>query len=48
MDNSIKFSPEQSKIEVTLLGSRLTVTDHGCGVKRKSCPMCSTVFIKRG
>lgn len=34
LDNSIKFSPPHSEIEVTLSGSLLTVTDHGCGVKQ--------------
>lgn len=41
-------SPEQSKIEVTLLGSRLTVTDHGCGVKQEELPHVFDRFIKRG
>ena len=46
LDNSIKFSPEQSKIEVTLLGSRLTVTDHGCGVKQAELPHVFDRFYK--
>jgi signal transduction histidine kinase len=46
LDNSIKFSPEQSKIEVTLLGSRLTVTDHGCGVKQEELPHVFDRFYK--
>ncbi|MFQ9935332.1 MAG: sensor histidine kinase [Phascolarctobacterium faecium] len=48
LDNSIKFSPEQSKIEVTLLGSRLTVTDHGCGVKQEELPHVFDRFYKTG
>ena len=46
LDNSIKFSSEQSKIEVTLLGSRLTVTDHGCGVKQEELPHVFDRFYK--
>ena len=46
LDNSIKFSPEQSKIEVALLGSRLTVTDHGCGVKQEELPHVFDRFYK--
>lgn len=46
LDNSIKFSPEQSRIEVTLFGSRLTVTDHGCGVKQEELPHVFDRFYK--
>ncbi len=33
LDNAVKFSPENTKIEVKLLNRRLTVTDHGPGIK---------------
>lgn len=46
LDNSIKFSPPQSQIEVTLLGSRLTVTDHGSGVKQEELPHVFDRFYK--
>ncbi|MCI2109486.1 MAG: ATP-binding protein [Acidaminococcaceae bacterium] len=32
VDNSIKFSPAGSRVEVTMSGRTVKVTDHGCGV----------------
>ena len=32
VDNSIKFSPAGSQVEVTMSGRTVKVTDHGCGV----------------
>ena len=33
LDNAVKFSPENSSVEVKLANRRLTVTDHGPGIK---------------
>ncbi|MBO6038447.1 MAG: HAMP domain-containing histidine kinase [Acidaminococcaceae bacterium] len=33
LDNAVKFSPENSSVEVKLADRRLTVTDHGPGIK---------------
>ena len=33
LDNAVKFSPENSSIEVKLASRRLTITDHGPGIK---------------
>lgn len=44
--NSIKFSPEASSIEIKLQGSRLSVTDHGCGIKSEDVPHAFDRFYK--
>lgn len=46
LDNSIKFSPEQGQIEVTLSADRLTVTDHGSGVRQDDLPHVFDRFYK--
>ena len=33
LDNAVKFSPENSSVEVKLANRRLTITDHGPGIK---------------
>ena len=33
LDNAVKFSPENSNVEVKLANRRLTITDHGPGIK---------------
>ena len=33
LDNAVKFSPENSSVEVKLASRRLTITDHGPGIK---------------
>jgi signal transduction histidine kinase len=35
LDNAVKFSPENSSVEVKLANRRLTITDHGPGIKRE-------------
>ncbi|MBR1590650.1 MAG: HAMP domain-containing histidine kinase [Acidaminococcaceae bacterium] len=35
LDNAVKFSPENSSVEVKLANRRLTVTDHGEGIKEE-------------
>lgn len=46
LHNSIKFSPENSSIEVCLKGNRLSVTDHGCGMKAEDVPHAFDRFYK--
>ena len=46
LDNSIKFSPEGGKVELCLRGNRLTVTDHGSGVKPEDLPYVFERFYK--
>ena len=46
LHNSIKFSGEQSSIEVQLEGAKLTVTDHGCGMKAEDVPHAFDRFYK--
>lgn len=46
LHNSIKFSPEMSSIEVVLKGNRLSVTDHGCGIKAEDVPHAFERFYK--
>jgi len=35
LDNAVKFSPENSSVEVKLTNRRLTITDHGPGIKQE-------------
>lgn len=44
--NSIKFSPENSNIELVLKGNCLSVTDHGCGMKAEDVPHAFDRFYK--
>lgn len=44
--NSIKFSPENSCIEIVLQGNRLSVTDHGCGINPEDVPHAFDRFYK--
>ena len=46
LDNSIKFSHEGGKVELCLRGDRLTVTDHGSGVKQEDLPYVFERFYK--
>lgn len=46
LHNSIKFSSEGGKIKVSLCGSKLTVTDHGCGIKAEDIPHAFDRFYK--
>ncbi len=46
LDNSIKFSPAGSMVELALHGDRLTVTDHGSGVKQEDLPYVFDRFYK--
>ena len=46
LDNSIKFSHEGGTVELRLLGDRLTVTDHGSGVKQEDLPYVFERFYK--
>ena len=46
LHNSIKFSPENSSIEVQLVGNELRITDHGCGMKAEDVPHAFDRFYK--
>lgn len=46
LDNSIKFSPEGGSVELCLRGDRLTVKDHGSGVKQEDLPYVFDRFYK--
>ena len=46
IDNAVKFSPEGGKIELLLKGRRLTVTDHGCGIKKEDLQYVFDRFYK--
>lgn len=46
LDNSIKFSDAGGLIEVSLMGNRLIVTDHGSGVKHEDLPHVFDRFYK--
>ena len=35
LDNAVKFSPENGRVEIKLANRRLTVTDHGPGIKKE-------------
>jgi len=35
LDNAVKFGPENSTVEVRMANRRLTITDHGPGIKRE-------------
>lgn len=46
LDNSVKFSPTGGTVELCLRGNRLTVTDHGSGVKQEDLPYVFERFYK--
>jgi len=46
IDNAVKFSPEGSRIELQLKARRLTVTDHGCGIKKEDLQYVFDRFYK--
>lgn len=46
LHNSIKFSPEGSKIKLELTGNRLKLIDHGCGIKEEDIPHAFDRFYK--
>ncbi len=46
VQNSIKFSAEGGSIEIALQGNKLTVTDHGCGIKQEDLPHAFDRFYK--
>ncbi len=46
LHNSIKFSPENSAIEVCLEGDKLLVRDHGCGMKAEDAEHAFDRFYK--
>ena len=46
LHNSVKFSPEGAAIEVRLEGNRLSVADHGCGMKAEDVPHAFDRFYK--
>ena len=35
LDNAVKFSPDNSTVEVKLASRRLTIADHGPGIKKE-------------
>ena len=35
LDNAVKFSPENSTVEVKMANRRLTIADHGPGIKKE-------------
>ena len=46
LHNSVKFSPEGAVIDVSLEGNRLSVADHGCGMKAEDVPHAFDRFYK--
>lgn len=46
LHNSIKFSPEGVGIELKLQGNRLSIVDHGCGMKAEDIPHAFERFYK--
>ena len=46
VDNGIKFSPENSTVEIELKDRLLTVTDHGTGVEAEALPHIFDRFYK--
>lgn len=46
LDNSIKFSPDGGTVKLRLFDGRLTVTDHGSGVKQEDLPYVFERFYK--
>ncbi len=46
LHNSIKFSPEGGKIEVSLRGNKLSVKDYGCGIKKEDIVHAFDRFYK--
>ena len=46
LDNSIKFSPMDGHVELSLQGNTLKVTDHGCGVDQEALPHIFDRFYK--
>lgn len=46
LHNSIKFSHEGGSVEVSLQGNRLSVLDHGCGIKAEDIPHAFDRFYK--
>lgn len=46
LHNSVKFSPVNSTLEICLKGNRLSVTDHGCGIKPEDVPHAFDRFYK--
>lgn len=46
LHNSIKFSPEGSEIKLELMGNKLKVIDHGCGMKPEDVPHAFDRFYK--
>ncbi len=46
LHNSIKFSPENSMIEVLLQENKLQVVDHGCGINAEDIPYAFDRFYK--
>ena len=46
LQNSIKFSPARSSIEVVLQGTSLKLIDHGCGMKAEDVPHAFDRFYK--
>lgn len=46
LHNSIKFSPKGAAVEVQLAGNRLSVLDHGCGIKAEDIPHAFDRFYK--
>lgn len=46
LHNSIKFSHEEGRIELQLVGRLLTITDHGCGVRAEDVEHVFDRFYK--
>ena len=46
LDNAIKFSPENSVVEVSLNDETVIITDHGCGIAKKDVPHIFERFYK--
>ncbi len=46
VDNAVKFSPQGSRVEVSLKGRTIKITDHGCGVPQKELAHIFDRFYK--
>lgn len=46
LDNAIKFSNENSKVEIILIGNQIRIKDYGIGIKDKDIPYIFDRFYK--
>ena len=46
LHNSVKFSPDGGEITIRLTGNKLSISDHGCGMKPEDVPHAFERFYK--